>query len=140
MQSRNDILKLVQEETDKTNKKSLVPKIVYGKDKNGNNFVYFKMKNFNTGSYESDSFVLLYQNPKGVEADVEQRQDDIINWFMNEYETGEPREFGENGQVRRHFFIKGKLFRTRAKMDKFYINSIKKLLVTLSNIVILWMA
>lgn len=136
---RKAILAKVQDETNKTEKKKLVPKLVYGIDRNDNFFIYFKMKDFSitdenpSGRYEDDSFVLLYQNPKNIEDEVEQRQKEIIDWFKKEYNIGKERMFENNAHPKRHFFICGKLFNTRKKINKFYINSIRKMLTTMND-------
>ena len=133
---RKAILKKVHDETDKTDIKLLVPKIVYGIDKRDNLFIYFKMKCFKSNSFEKDSFVIMYQNPKHNEEYVSARQKFIIDWFKKEYDAGKEREFGSGDGLysvdsKRHFFIKGKVFKTRKKIDKFYLNSIRRLILEL---------
>ena len=134
---RSKILKKVHEETDKSDLKQLVPKLVYGVDRLGNYFIYFKMKDFSSDSYEDDSFVLMYQNPKNIEETTVKRQFDIIEWFKKEYDTGKERSFGESdggdGSLKKHFFIKGMVFKTRKKINKFYLNSVRRMISTLEN-------
>ena len=99
----------------------IVPNIVYGSDDIGNNFIYMKLKNFVSGGYIEEFYSIMYQKKTD---ESEMRKDFIIGWIQKNFETGEVRIF----KNKKHFFIKGKLFKTMDKINKFYNNMITNII------------
>lgn len=110
---------------------SLVPKIIHGIDRLGNYFISFKAKDFISDSYLDDSYMLFYQNPRNREELIKHQYELVINGIKKLYETGTERIF--EGNPKSHFFIKGKLFKAKRKLELFYANMIRSLLDGLSS-------
>ena len=123
----------IKEETKKGGEEvMLVPKIVYGTDRFGNKFIYFKVKDFTNNRYWDEPFVLMYQNPKVKKQNVVENQMKlIIDMIKRLYHTSSEKSF-ERPSV--HFFIKGKKFSAKPKIESYYVQLVRTLLYELAGV------
>src|ERR1035437_1122869 len=103
----------------------IVPKVVYGIDNIGSAFIYIKLKDFKSSIFLDEFYTIMYQSINHNEIEIKERMEHIVEWLKKNFTIGNVVTFKD----KKHFFIKGKLFRTMEKIEKFYDNIIIELII-----------